>query len=196
MRCGQILLASVSGLFACSSAIAGFTATATKTDAGIYEIWSIVAINTGGDTGTQIKGLEYNYSGSGVFFQVDDLDENGIADTVAFIPPTTATDKSRLRVNTVASNNTFVGSLPTNDSIEPNPYGVAGGITSFSGAIANTGTTHATGTGFQIARLVTQTSGYFTTSHSAATLAARWGRRFPFPSESTGRNPSTIPRRS
>lgn len=148
------LLLACGALFSLASAsFAGFYVTYSRVVSGEFDRYDIVAVNTGGSTGTQIKSLEYVYSGSPAFFQVDDTtdpsggDPDGIGDTVNLL----STSRTRIRVNTRALDNVFAGVSPTNGVAQPNPYEL--GVTSFSGTITNTGTTQATGAGFQIARL-------------------------------------------
>lgn len=154
MRRTSLIAAAIGGLLVTSSSFAGFTVTATlgATVDGL-DRWDVVAVNTGGDTGVQIKGLEYFYAGSPAAFQVDDVtdsgggDPNGVADTVNLL----STSRTRIRVSATAANNVFVGVSPSNEFAEPNPY--AAGAAAFQGAIANTGTTNASGAGFQVARI-------------------------------------------
>jgi len=80
-------------------------------------------------------------------------DPNGVPDTVNLV----SASRTRIRVSTNAANNVFVGVDPTNGFAEPNPY--LAGRTAFQGAIANTGTTNASGAGFQIARIFIPTGG-------------------------------------
>lgn len=142
------IFAAIAGIALASESFAGFTVTATRNFiGGGFDRWDIVAINNGGDTGTQIKGLEYFYQGAPVAFEVFDADENGVNDTVNL----SSTSRTRIRVAVAPSSNVYVGLNPAGQGVEPNPY--ENGLTAFSGAIANTGTTFATGTGFQIARL-------------------------------------------
>lgn len=161
MRVSRIMCTAIASCAIANSAEAGFTVTAAKIVVGGFNRFDIVAVNTGGDTGTQIKGLEYFYSGSPAFFQVDDTtdaaggDPDGIPDTVNLL----STSRTRIRVSATAANNVFVGVSPTNSFAQPNPY--EGGITAFQGAIANTGVTQASGSGFQIARIfIPQSAGF------------------------------------
>ncbi len=164
MRFQSIVLAVATATCA-SSSFAGFTVTSTlfNTANGLDQ-WRVVAVNTGGNTGTQVKGLEYNYSGSPVAFEVTDTtdatgagDPDGIPDLTNLLSAT----RTRVRMSATASNNTFVGVTPDAGPVQPNAY--ANGAAAFSGAIANTGTTQASGAGFEIARIYvpTGTSGVF-----------------------------------
>ncbi len=141
-----------------SAALAGFTVT---TQLGAYVTvngtpmvrWDVTAVNTGGDTGTQVKGLEWNYTGARAYFQVTDEtdpagnDPDHIPDTVNLL----SNQLTRVRVNTSPTGNTFVGVSPATGPIAFNPYMC--GVKHFSGAVANTGNTQATGAGFQIMRI-------------------------------------------
>lgn len=163
---GRLLasLLAASALGVSSSAWAGFNVSATRVSVNVngtpLDRYDIVAVNTGGDTGTQIKGLEYDWVGSRVFFQLDDLtdatgvgESDNIPDTVRF----NSNSLTRIRVNTAPSFNTFVGEQPYRGPTQWNPY--MAGLRSFRGAVANTGQTQATGTGFQIARIFTLVGG-------------------------------------
>lgn len=143
---------------------AGFTVTATLTSVTVngtpLDRWDINAVNTGSDTGTQVKGLEYFYSGSRVFFQVNDFtdasgegDPDHIPDTVNF----NSNSLSRIRLNNTTANNVFVGVSPAIGPAQWNPYMV--GRKQFLGAVANTGQTQASGSGYQIARFFTLQGG-------------------------------------
>lgn len=154
----RFVLLATAGCCLASKAWAGFTVTATSggtfTFDGVpMDRYDITVVNTGGDTGTQVKGLEYFYSGSRVYFEVNDTvdegggDPDGIPDTVNLL----STSRTRVRVSANAANNVFVGVTPTNGFAQFSPY--MPGVKQFSGAIANTGVTQATGAGFQIARL-------------------------------------------
>lgn len=157
-----LVLAVVGG---CASATwAGFTLTATKFSVVVngtpLDRYDINVVNTGGDTGTQVKGMEYFFTGSRVFFQVaDETDATGegdpdhIPDTVNF----NSNSLSRIRLNNVGSSNVFVGTSPDKGPAQWNPYMV--GRKQFSGAVANTGNTQATGAGYQIARFFTLQGG-------------------------------------
>ena len=158
MRCTAILAAAIGG-FCVSSSFAGFTVTATKVAVAGFDRYDVVAVNDGVGTGTQVKGLEYFYNGAPAAFEVTDTtdtvggDPDGINDTVNLL----STTRTRLRVSTTGANNVFVGVSPSNGFAQPNPYD--GGASQFSGAIANTGTTQASGAGFQIARIFLPTGG-------------------------------------
>lgn len=178
MRRTSIIAAAFGGLVVASSSFAGFTVTAAApVTASGFDRYDITAVNTGGDTGTQIKGLEYFYAGAPAAFQVDDTtdpvggDPDGIADTVNLL----STSRTRIRVSTTGANNVFVGVQPDNSAVQPNPY--AAGAAAFQGAIANTGTTQASGAGFQIARIFipTGTSGVF-----SGNLGGDIGSKVPF----------------
>ncbi len=154
MRRTSIIAAVIGSALVASSSFAGFTVTATLfgTASGLDQ-YRIVAVNTGGDTGVQVKGLEYNYAGAPAAFEVTDTtdpsggDPDGIPDLANLLSAT----RTRIRVSATASNNTFVGVTPDAGPVQPNAY--AAGRTSFSGAIANTGTTNASGAGFEISRI-------------------------------------------
>ncbi len=152
-----VRLACLAFSAAASSSFAGFTVTANRgVTTGGFVRWDIVATNSGGATGTQVKALEFQFdswSDVGPAFEVWDTtdpaggDPDGIADTVNLLSST----RTRIRVNSTASNNLFVGVSPEAGPVQPNPY--AASPRSFSGAVANLGTTQATGAGFQIARI-------------------------------------------
>ncbi len=161
-----------------SSAFAGFTVTATHVgSANGLDQYRYFAVNTGGDTGTQIKGLEYRYTGSPAAFEVSDTtdpfggDPDGIPDTANLLSAT----RTRIRVSTTASNNTFVGVTPDAGPVQPNAY--ASGVTAFSGAIANTGTTQASGVGFEIARIYVPVG---TTGVFSGNIGGDLGTKVPF----------------
>ncbi len=177
MRRTAILTAAIGGICV-SSSFAGFTVTATAAApaSGLVR-WSIVAINDGVGTGTQVKGLEYLYNGAPAAFEVTDTtdplggDPDGIPDLANLL----SASRTRIRVNLTASANTFVGVVPDAGPVQPNLY--AGGAATFRGAIANTGTTQASGAGFEIARIYLPTgqSGVF-----SGNLGGDQGAKVPF----------------
>lgn len=157
MSCRHILRTALIASTGASSAFAGFTVTKTLASvAGGFERYDIVAVNSSGDTGTQIKSLEfsyYSYASAAAAFQVDDVtdpkggDPDGIPDTVNLL----SQSRTRVRVSTTIANNQFSNVNPTSGYSQPNPY--AAGAQRFSGTVVNAGTTQATGVGFQIARI-------------------------------------------
>jgi hypothetical protein len=165
-----------------SSTWAGFAVTTTPTAVVVngtpLDRYDIVAINTGGDTGTQVKGLEYYYSGTRAFFEVEDeTDATGeggpdhIPDTANLISSTL----TRVRVANSLASNVYVGASPDFGPTQWNPYMV--GLKQFHGAIANTGQTQATGAGYQIARIFTLRGGYGAFSGN---LGGDMGSKVPF----------------
>lgn len=155
-----------------SASFAGFFVTATlNSSANGFDRYDIVAVNTGINTGTQIKRLEYTYQGSPVAFEVQDVDENGVNDLVHLL----STSRTRIRVSSTPPANVYESMSPDGYGVEPNPY--ANPLSAFSGAIANTGTTQATGTGFQIARLFLPTGG---SGVFSGNLGGEVGPKVPF----------------
>jgi hypothetical protein len=162
-----------------SMALAGFTVTAVRTNinASLDRV-DIFALNTGGGTGTQLKGVSLNYStpnGSRVYFTGTDTEvdgngdpaPDGIVDTVDLFNLSTTANKSLIRANTTSTNNSYVGVSPSPLYTQPNPW--IDGTTTFAVSIANLGTTQASsGTGFRFARL-------FTDASSQGTVAGQIG---------------------
>lgn len=153
----SLLAASIAAAFA-SNSLASFRISynLASTSNGFYR-WDIVATNTGGATGTQIKAMEFtlrSWSSTGPAFEVNDFTDetgfgepDGIPDTVNLLSNT----RTRIRVSSSGANNIYLGFTPKIEPAQPNPS--IGSVTALHGAVANLGTTQATGAGFQIARI-------------------------------------------
>ncbi len=155
-----IAMALVASSGSSSFALFNLTATLAAASPGL-EQWRIQAINTGGETGTQVRGLVFNYAGSRAAFEVNDWTNplgglpDGIGDTANLLSST----RTRVRLSTVAPNNQFFDFTPDPGPVQPNAYDA--GVAAFSGTITNTGTTQASGAGFEIARFYIPTGGSF-----------------------------------